>query len=450
MGVLTGGIVLTGFGIALGANELIFGLLTAIPIGTNLFQIQVSRILERTGERRSLVLRSAVAHRLLWIVAALVPLLPLGPWSADRIWIFLIVFAVASLSGLFSAVPFTSWLIDLVPDHIRGRFFAIRNFMTGAVGVVLGIGAGKFIDAWKEMQISDEVLAFTVLMILGSGFGLWSVLILSKIHHPPFRPLEKQESLHESLQEPFRNPDYRKLFVFRVVTDLASGVAAPFFGVYMLTTSNLKFTFVAMLATLSTLASLLSLPTWGRLCDRYGYKPVIGICAVGKALFAILWLFTSPETIWLYIAIHLFGTFDGGLAVAVPNLIYKTVPRERRALYIAVDGSVVGIAATLAPLMGGVLAGTFHSWRLSIGALEIKHLKFLFLLSFLIRLLSLPALHRVIEPKAARPVDVIRVLLPFREIDIFEGFQQVLQILLFPVRFIRDRVGADRQGLGEG
>ncbi len=90
MGVFTGGIVLTGFALALGANDFVFGLLTAIPAGANLFQIQASRILERTGERRKLVVRFATAHRLLWILAAFVPFFPLGPWAPYRIWVFLI------------------------------------------------------------------------------------------------------------------------------------------------------------------------------------------------------------------------------------------------------------------------------------------------------------------------------------------------------------------------
>jgi MFS family permease len=316
--------------------------------------------------------------------------------------------------------------------------------MAGTVGIVLGIGAGKFIDFWKDIHLTDEIVAFSLLMIVGAGFGLWSVSILSNLHHPQFIKLGGHESFFHSLREPFRNQEYRKLFVFRVVSDLSAGVAAPFFGVYMLATANLGFTFVATLATISTLANLLTLPTWGRLCDHYGYKPVIAICAGGKALFAVLWLFTSPNTFWLFVIIHIFGAFDGGLGIAIPNLIYKTVPQDRRALYIAVDGSVVGVAATLAPLLAGVLAGLLQHMQISIAGLSIEHFKFLFLLSFVVRLISISLLRRVPEPQAARPVDVIRVLLPFRDIDVFEGFQEMVQLFLAPVRYIRDRVGTER------
>ncbi|MEK6571847.1 MAG: MFS transporter, partial [Bacteroidota bacterium] len=445
MGVFTGGIVLTGYAIALGANEFIFGLLTAIPAAANLFQIQASRVLERSGERRRLVLRFATAHRLMWIVIALVPFLPLGRWEQYRIWIFLIVFSIAGLLGLFSGVPFLSWLIDLVPQNIRGRFFAIRTFMGGTVGILLGIGAGKFIDFWKAADIGGEVVSFSILMIIGAGFGLWSVSILSKLHHPRFtKPKTVGPFLH-ALREPFQNESYRRLFVFRVLTDLAGGVAAPFFGLYMLTSARLGFTFIATLATVSTLVNLLTLPTWGKLCDRYGYKPVIAICIGGKALFTVLWLFTSPETIWLFVLIHVLGAFDAGLGIAIPNLIYKTVPQERRSLYIAVDGSVVGIAATVAPLLGGILAGVVQHLDVSLGAIHIDHLKLIFLLSTLLRVITFPFLRRVTEPKAARPVDVIRVLLPFRDIDIFEGFQQMVQLFLAPVRYIRDRVSLEKE-----
>ena len=445
MGVFTGGIVLTGFAIALGANEFVFGLLAAIPAAVNLFQIQASRILERTGERRVLVLRYAAAHRILWIVAALVPFATLGSWGDSRIWVFLIVFSIASLSGLFSGVPFISWLIDLVPEKVRGRFFAIRTFMGGTVGILLGIGAGKFIDFWRAAGFGSEIVGFSILMIIGAGFGIWSVSILSNLHHPQFIKPKRLEPFLHALQEPFHNQGYRRLFLFRVLTDLAGGVAAPFFGLYMLTSAQLGFTFVAMLATISTLANLLTLPTWGKLSDHYGYKPVLAICIGGKALFTVLWLFTSPETIWLFAFIHLLGAFDAGMGLAIPNLVYKIVPQERRSLYIAVDASVVGIAATVAPLIGGILAGLVQHLEVSLGSFHIEHLKFLFLLSFVSRLATLPFLRRVIEPEAARPVDIIRVMLPFRDIDIFEGLQQMFQILLAPVRYIRDRVSPDQE-----
>jgi MFS family permease len=443
MGVFTGGIVLTGFAIALHANEFVFGLLAAIPAAANLFQIQASRTLERTGERRRLVLRFAAAHRTVWVLIALMPFLPLS--GEHRLLLFLVLFSGAALLGLFSAVPFISWLIDLIPENVRGRFFAIRNFMGGTVGILLGIGAGKFIDFWKEIHIADEIVGFSVLIAVGAGFGFWSVSLLSKLHHPQFTKPKTQEPFLLALREPFRNQEYRKLFLFRIITDLAGGVAAPFFGLYMLTSAQLSFTFVATLATIATLANLLTLPTWGKLCDHYGYKPIITICIGGKALFTALWLFTSPETFWLFVLIHTLGAFDAGLGIAIPNLIYKTVPRERRSLYIAVDGSVVGIAATVAPLIGGILAGLFQSVQFSVGTFYLEHLKFLFLLSTIVRLVSFSLLRRVPEPKAARPVDVIRVILPFRDIDIFEGFQYVLQLLLAPVRYIRDRVGSEKE-----
>lgn len=440
MAVFIGGVVLTGFALSLGANEFIIGVIAAIQAGANLMQLRAFRSLERTGNRKRMAVAFAAASRLVWVLICANVFLRFEPFASSPIWIFVALYALSSGLGIFSVVPWISWLVDLIPEKVRGRFFAQRNLAAGAVGVVLGIAAGKFIDLWNEHHLGPSSHGFVVLIALGLIFGLWAVVMQNRMYEPPFPTPERQPGFWETIRIPFQDENFRHLFRFRIFYDISMGVTGAFFGVYMLEQAKLSFTFVATMAMISTLSNLLSLKLWGRVLDAYGNKPILGICIIGKMVFVLLWMFTSPDTIWLFVVIHLFGIFDGGNAIAIPNLIYKIAPPQKRANYIAVDGSIVGVAATIAPLIGGTLALVFSGWRLDLGFLRLEHFHFLFLTAALLRIGTFFFLNSVQERESRSVTHVITVILPIRGVDIFEGFQEALHSLLAPARYVIDKL----------
>lgn len=433
---MTGGVVLVGFALSLGANEFIIGLIAAIQSGANLLQMRGYRLLETWRERKAMAVRFAAISRLIWIPICALVFLNVPWFTPSRIWLFLLLFTVSAGLGVTSAVAWVSWLVDLVPQGVRGRFFAQRNIATGAVGMLLGIAAGKFVDLWKEHSVAPEPYAFVVLVMLGLIFGFWAVAVQKKMYDPPFPKSQGESTFWESLKTPLNDPTFRRIFFFRIFYDVSLHSAGTFYSVYMLTQVGLSFTFVSALLTMTMLTNLLSLKFWGKMLDRYGNKPVLYICLIGKLLFAALWLLTTPETFLLYVIIHAFGVFDAGNNIAIPNLIYKIAPAERRANYITVDGTLVGIAATVAPLMGGALAVVFSGWSVSFGAMEWGHFHFLFLVSIILRIGTFYFLRRVQEPEAAPLTEVISILRPIRSIDVYEGFETALNVVVAPARFV--------------
>ncbi len=440
MSVFTGGVVLTGFALALGANAFVIGLIAAIQVGANLLQVRAFRSLERNGNRKAMAIKFAAASRLVWILIGGLAFINFEPLVSYRIWLLLILIALASGLGVFSLVPWISWLVDMVPQKVRGRFFAQRNLAAGAVGVVLGVAAGKFIDWWNAREIGPATHGFVVLIFAGVVFGLWAAAIINKMYDPPFAKPASQLTFWQSLQIPFRDPNFRRLFYFRINYDLSMGIAGAFYGVYMLQQAGLSFTFVSAMAMLATLTNLLALKPWGKFLDKFGNKPILYLCMVGKTIFALLWIFTTPNTFWLYMVIHLFGVFDAGNAIAIPNLVYKIAPADRRANYIAVDGTVVGIAAMIAPLLGGGLALVFAGWNLTLGNFHWAHFHFLFFLAALLRLGTFWALRYVRESEAKSVAHIINVIRPIRSLDIFEGFQQALHSLFAPAKYVIEKL----------
>lgn len=64
---LTGGVFLTGFGLYLGMDEFLIGILASMPFFVTVFQLPTSYLIEKRGKRKEISFWAAAAARLAWI-----------------------------------------------------------------------------------------------------------------------------------------------------------------------------------------------------------------------------------------------------------------------------------------------------------------------------------------------------------------------------------------------
>ncbi|MBE3599675.1 MAG: MFS transporter [Limnochordaceae bacterium] len=94
---------------------------------------------------------------------------------------------------------------------------------------------------------------------------------------------------------------------------------------------------------------------WGRLCDTTGQRPVMVWSGLWAALLPLWWaIIPSPE--WV-VAINVVGGFGwAGFNLAAFNLLLEVTPDNRRPSYVAVFNLGVGIASSVAPILGAWVA----------------------------------------------------------------------------------------------
>ncbi len=396
----TSGTVLTGFALWLGASPLVIGLLASLPAFAGLAQLAAPYFTDRLGQRKSLVIAAVAAQRLLWVPVAILPFLgvPVG------VAMFLLV-ALVSLSSMlssFASVPWLSWMGDLVPREIRGRYFATRNILLGVVALVLGPALGQFLDLWKAMPAPANGYGFLLSFGFGVACGLVSLVVLRRVVEPPMAP-GTEGSLLSQLRLPWQNQSFRRLIVFRGYYIFMVNLAGPFFVVFYLQELGLGFGAVYILSALGSLASLVSLRWWGPLCDKWGNRRVMVISAVGKGIFPLLYIGMgltasgSPTNLtWvLLIIVQLFSVAESGLELAANNLPLNVAPRQHNTAYLATYAAVFSLCSAVSPLIGGALLSQFSMLSLIAGPLTLSAFQTLFFASGLLRLSSVFFARRV-------------------------------------------------------
>ena len=146
----------TGFARQLGANDLVFSLLMALPALGGVAQVFASYLLEKSGNRKRLFLGSLYPQRLIWIAVALVPILVQG--GTARIVAAIALICMSGIFGSIGNVAFMSWMGDLVPREIRGRFFGTRSMLSTAVASAAAWSVGWFLDGSPDSAATERCL----------------------------------------------------------------------------------------------------------------------------------------------------------------------------------------------------------------------------------------------------------------------------------------------------
>lgn len=423
---LTGGARQIGFALLLGARDVQVGMLSALPFLANLSQLTASFLLERTGQRKLLSLLAAGFSRLIWVGVILLPLGLFGTLRDLRVWVMVAIVALASVFMAMNNAFWLSWLGDLVPARLRGRYFGRRNMVIAAVSMSVPLVASGFIDAWEHHFSPQNAGGFLIVFALGIVSGLIALAVQWRMPAMPLPP-SHGTPFFSRLAIPLRDDNFRRFIIFHLCWGWSVNLAGPFFTVYMLKDLRLSYTIITALASVTALSNIFGMRFWGQLTDRFSAKPVMLLGGVGAAMLPGLWIGTAVVPSWIVLpVVHVLGGFAwAAFNLNLNTLLLALAPQRDRSIYLSVYAALTGLAIAAAPVVGGLLGKMLQDGTLPLPAWVNPYL-LLFALSCLLRSLSLLLFLRVREP---REVPLERLLLVFgnlRTLNAMVGFDALL------------------------
>jgi MFS family permease len=389
------GAVLTAWAIHLHAGPLLTGVVVALPQMAQLFQVPAAWTTSWLGHRRAAVGFVTASRQVVLPLAAL-PFLPVSQHTKQ-----LILFAVAAFAAVLAILgnnAWVSWMGDLVPRRIRGRYFGQRTALCTMAGGITSAGVGLLLDWARPHGATGAMLA--ALQVAACAAGVVTTVLMMRQHDPTHDVERPTPSVADALA-PLRDPSVRGLLRYVVVWNLAVGLAGSFFALFMLKQLRMAFALVALQGAGTAFSRMLAAPLWGRLIDRLGARPVMVACAFGIATLPLIWLFPTPTFLWPLAFDALFaGIFWGGHNLAMFVLPLTATPRRGRPHYVAAVATAGGAAFGLATIAGGALAQRLPAVTTLAGR-PLQSLQVVFALSALARFGAAFAALRIHEPAAA-------------------------------------------------
>lgn len=412
MTVLTGGAFLVGMGLALGASNLVIGILAAIMPLSQVVQIPAIMLVNWAPSRRQLVIGASVLARIFLLAIAAIPIIFA---EGIRVPLFLGFLAMFFLLSAVGGCSMNSWMRDLIPQDQFGSFFGKRLAIATAVGAVLMVVAGFSVDRLQKLT-GDDGLAYASVFVIGGIFGIVGALSLRSVPEPPKAP-RAGVSIIKIMMEPLKDPRFRKLLLFTATWNFAIIMGGAFAAVYMLERVKISIGVVVALAVLNQFINAWFFRLWGMLADKTSNKAILQVVCPIFIFHFLLYPFTTMPDFWagsipILLIIHVLGGIGAaGFMLCTANIALEFAPKGQATAYLATNATLAGLAATMSPILGGWMADFFNAReirltlsyldpggsQLEIPAMIMGGLDFVFILAAMVGLLALHFLSKIEE-----------------------------------------------------
>ncbi|MDQ2806511.1 MAG: MFS transporter [Chloroflexota bacterium] len=377
---LTTGSFVTALALFMGANDLLLGLISVLPVVTGLLQLPAAWLVERSGKRRAITVWASLG-RLLWLVPAALLFVPISTGWRLGLAVTAMTLSLALLA--ISTNAWLSWMSDLIPPTLRGRFFGTRNTVLALVGLATIPAGGALLDFARGAHYTD--LGFLTLYAVATVAAAVSTLFVSRQPEPPFQRAVSR-GFGALLRAPWRDRPFRSFVFTMALWGMGVNVGTAFFSAQALKVLHVSYSQLATLDMTTVGVTLLTQPLWGRWADRVGHRRVLTVGLVGASPLALTWLLITPDNLWLlYLNNVLAGIFWPALNLSLGNRLMERAPAAGRAGYMAIYWAFTGVVAFVASISGGVLANALAGGQYALGPLTLNHYQVLFLLAGLIR-----------------------------------------------------------------
>ena len=355
-----GGYFITPFALLLGASPFMIGLLRSFStLASAIGSYLGAWMIQFEQGRREMSSKFATVQALFWLLLALIPLFPF-----DKAMLLVVFYSLMSLAGSFISPVWTSMMSDVVMPNERGEYFGRRNKISGVVEFVMSILTGVFLG-WMTGNL---LLGFGITFFAAFLFRYVSARLINRHWDPPFKP--ERESLLTVVKVP-NDPYLKNLIYLSAGMVFATGIAGPFFAIFMLRELHFSYFDFAIATAASTLATLVSQPYWGRVIDRYGTRPVMFATAMLIPFIALLWILADNFLYVVLIQIYS-GIVWAGFDLANFNMMLKIAPRKTLHDYAAHINGLSAAMTFTGSILGSVLALFFEGMTLGlIGGLQI-------------------------------------------------------------------------------
>jgi MFS family permease len=390
------GAFIIGYALLLGTNDFQIGIISALPFALQIFQIFSAIIVQKIGGRRLFVSIVVFLARSVFVVLAVLPFVVI--YSPDKkILILIYVLVFYNINAVMGGNAWTSWVGDLFPERIRGAYFGFRNGIFSILTVIFNLIGGLILDYFIGLNL--EKVGFSILMFLAAMFGTAGALLFFK--HPE-RYVEKSKEINylALIFEPFKNQYFRKILVFFFLWNVGIGISSAFFGVHMIKNLHMSFSSIAFFQMLLAAIAFLSSKLWGKFIDRFGSKSVLLTNAIFICVLPIVWLFPTRENVLpVFLDPIISGVCWTGFNLAAFTFPIALSPKDKREFYLAVFGIVVGLGYLISSIIGGIIAQSLSEWHITLFGRSFLNLHVLFLISFVIRIISTLNLRAIKEPE---------------------------------------------------
>ena len=315
------------------------------------------RVHTRWGRRKPFLVVGTLGNALGLLVFAFLPA------KAGMLLPYILVFCWVQFFNNLATAPYNALIPDVVPRAQRGTasgWMGLMTMMGNATGVTFGLVLGRI------GGMTGAYITLAVIMLLGMAA---TAILVREPEPPPATPFKMQELLR-GLITPFQSPDFRWVFLTRLLVMLGIFTVQEFVQYYLrdvIAKGQEPFDYrIGSLTLVKTaheatgififmlLFGAIASSVWaGKISDRYGRKPVVYFSGLLQGVIVVILLLVGRFELVVLLGL-IFGLGYGAYMAVDWALVTDVLPKADD---YAKDMGLWHIAATLPQVTAAPIAG---------------------------------------------------------------------------------------------
>jgi MFS family permease len=342
------------YALEFGATSSQIGLMsTIIGVASMAALLPGAQLAERwLDPQRAVLVFSRGIGQLVWLALGSLPFFVTGQ---PAVYGVLALRATRAFTMQASNPAWTTLSAQIVPQWLRGKYFAARNIAKQVAALLVVPAAGLLIDR-LGFPIGYQI-CFGLATLVGVG-AFWAYARI------PFEHADTEAQVSAAAQDGEiwnSDQDRRNFWIFCATSacwTFSVQVAAPFFSVYLVQVLGATAGIVGTLTAVQNLAALPGQVFYGRWLDRRGIKRTFALS--GLLIPFMIWSWVLVRSPWGVLPIRVAAGFlFAGFNLSNFNMLLAVTPQVHRTRHIALYRTITQSAVALAPLLGGLIVDRF-------------------------------------------------------------------------------------------
>lgn len=356
---------------------------------------------ERWNCRKGLFLWAIGGSRAIWLVIGLLPILkPEIKAHGQAFWWLSVLIVVFSFVHAMGANAWLSWMADLVPFNLQGKYWSYRQVACSGASIMARLICGYYLESRRHMMT-----AYAIVFIITAILGIIDALLFIFVAHRPPRRLPSKSNVSQKLFSTLKEVPLRRLCEVYLLWNIANCFMGPTLFYFMRDHLSMGVQDISLVETVSLLGYTAFSLLWGLFSDRHGHRGPLIICLIVQALAPLAYFFAErgdQALVAIAFAVGAIG-FCGTNLFMIPMLINitknKVLGRESG---MAVFVIVMSIASFLAFNFGQTLYSSVGYW---IGKSPQSRATYLYIMGLCMLLRAFAAMLVWLLPKTKHETD---------------------------------------------
>ena len=367
---LVGGTFIAALISILGINDSLNGIISSFSVLACVFQPVATVLTMNLKKFKLFVCVTAIIHRLLFAFMFFIPFLNINPDA--KVPIFVLCFMGGHTLAQMGIPAAQDWIASLVPQKLRGRYFAIRDLISVLSFAVVTLIAALILDHYKA---DDNIIdGFFVMGCIVFVLALINIISLSNVKEPKIAhinhegkelhgrllkkvPEGKNQNFLSDVKSALHSRPFKKIIILNIIWQLIFFMSSPYNSIYQIKELNLQYTFIMTVGLFANFLRMWLTPIWGKFGDKYGMARVLKYAFMVMAVYYLVTAFTVPENAWYMFPVTML--FAAGawsfIGIGMLGVQLDYLPSEKRISYLSINSAIGGICGFLASILGGEL-----------------------------------------------------------------------------------------------